>query len=352
MNQYDRAMNAPAFRRSASLIPFAILSLLLSAGIGCFRATGIQRSSLAGVEIPVVGGDRPAGMKAEAAAGDYYLGHDFVELAVDGTPFRTDRQAGAASGGSIIDLSYRPGYQQARFDPWRLLIALHLWPTRSELPFVFVISHRWRHCDSSIQMTGYLLDTKHKLGATWDPMGCVQGVTASQGHAGRRIAYLLETTVRNGGGGTLVQTQGLSIPTRGGLRIVIPADADAAGSLYRMHGRSDSGRDFAHPLTTSVRAEWLDSSGGARGGDPGFPYQLRGPATGRGSPVGGFGSSGCSCRNPSHLPTARGGGQSSHRKPWRGPVPDLSAQTLLRWRPEYGRCSTRPDDGDLQHHDR
>ncbi len=78
MNQYNRAMNAlmsghhrngraiilqrPAFRRPVSLIPFAALTLLLSGGLGCFRATGIQRGSLAGFEIPVVGGDRPAGL--------------------------------------------------------------------------------------------------------------------------------------------------------------------------------------------------------------------------------------------------------------------------------------------------
>ena len=78
MNQNNQATNAHVFRRPDSLIPFAILTLLLSGGLGCYRATGIQRGTLAGVEIPAIGGDRPAGMKAEAAAGDYYLGNDFV----------------------------------------------------------------------------------------------------------------------------------------------------------------------------------------------------------------------------------------------------------------------------------
>lgn len=282
MNQYNRAMNAlmsghhrngraiilqrPAFRLPDSLIPFAALTLLLSGGLGCFRATGIQRGSLAGFEIPAIGGDRPAGMKAEAAAGDYYLGNDFVELAVDGTPFGAGQAvAGAASGGSIIDISYIgldtsfkrvsiPGDMLDRLTP--------VANQDPELPFVF---DRFvpvaGNGDFSIQMTGYLLDTQHKLsGATWDPMGRVQGVTVSHkvtlGKTDR--FYTLETTVKNGGSGTVsVQNLGdFLYQLGGGLRIVVPADADAAGSplLSGAWGVQIPGSDFANPLTTSVRA--------------------------------------------------------------------------------------------------
>lgn len=88
-----------------ALVP---LALLLAAGAtGCFRATGLQRSVLAAEEIPAVGGDRPAGLKAAAGPGDYYMGNDYVELALDGTPFgERDALAGAASGGSIVDIGF------------------------------------------------------------------------------------------------------------------------------------------------------------------------------------------------------------------------------------------------------
>lgn len=266
MNQNNRAMNVPAFRRPDSLIPFAVLTLLLGGGLGCFRATGIQRSSLAGVEIPVIGGDRPAGMKAEAAAGDYYLGNDFVELAVDGTPFGAGQAvAGAASGGSIIDVSYigldtsfkrvsTPGDMIDRLTP-----VVNQDP---ELPFVFDhFAPVAGNGDSSIQMTGYLLDTQHKLsGATWDPVGRVQGVTVAHkvtlGKTDR--FYTMETTVTNGGSGTIsVQNLGdFLYQLGGGLRIVVPADANAAGSPLPSDawGVQIPGSDFAHPLATSVRA--------------------------------------------------------------------------------------------------
>lgn len=266
MNRYDRANNALAFRHFGNLFPLALPALLLGAGLGCFRATGIQRSSLAGMEIPAIGGDRPAGMKAEAAAGDYYLGNDFVELAVDGTPFGSGQAvAGAASGGSIIDISYIgldtsfkrvsiPGDMLDRLTP-----VVNQDP---ELPLVFDhFAPVAGNGDYSIQMTGYLLDTKHKLGgATWDPTGRVQGLTVSHkvtlGTTDR--FYTLETTVKNSGGATVsVQNLGdFLYQIGGGLRIVVPADADAAGSPLPSDawGVQIPGSDFAHPLTSSVRA--------------------------------------------------------------------------------------------------
>ncbi len=266
MNQINRATNAPAFRRPDSLVPFTVLTLLLSGGIGCYRATGIQRGTLAAVEIPAIGGDRPAGMKAEAAAGDYYLGNDFVELAVDGTPFGAGVPvAGAASGGSIIDLSYiglDTSYKRVSVPGDMIDRLTPVVNQDPELPFVFdhfapVVGNG----SSSIQMTGYLLDAKHKLsGATWDPVGRVQGVTVSHkvvlGTTDR--FYTMETTVTNGGGGTVsVQSLGdFLYQLGGGLRIVVPAEADAAGSPLPANawGAQIPGSDFSQPITTSVRA--------------------------------------------------------------------------------------------------
>ena len=52
---------------------------------------------------------RGAGHQAKAGQGDFYLGNDFIQVAIDGTvygdPVRTPL-AGAASGGSIIDAGY------------------------------------------------------------------------------------------------------------------------------------------------------------------------------------------------------------------------------------------------------
>ncbi len=254
------------FRRPGMLFPFTLLALLLGSGIGCYRATGIQRSSLAAVEIPVIGGDRPAGMKAEAAPGDYYLGNDFVELAVDGAPFGAGQAvAGAASGGSIIDLSYIgldtsfkrvsiPGDMIDRLTP--------VANQDPELPFVFDHFAPVTGNDvSSIQMTGFLLDTKHKLsGASWDAAGRVQGLTVSHkvtlGKTDR--FFTLETTITNGGSGAVpVQNLGdFLYQLGGGLRIVVPADADATGNPLSSDawGVQIPGSDFAHPLTASVRA--------------------------------------------------------------------------------------------------
>lgn len=269
MNPNEKALIADLPRRTTHLtpgFPFAALTLLLSVGLGCYHSTGIQRSSLAALEIPAIGGDRPAGIKAEAAAGDYYLGNDFVELAVDGTPFGAGQAvAGAASGGSIIDLSFVgldtsfkrvsiPGDMIDRLTP-----VVNQDP---ELPFVFDhFAPVTGTGDSSIQMTGFLLDTRHKLsGVNWDSVGRVQGVTVSHkvtlGKTDR--FYTLETTVKNGGSGTLpVQSLGdFMYQTGGGLRIVVPADSDAAGSPLppSAWGVQIPGSDFTHPLTTSVRA--------------------------------------------------------------------------------------------------
>ena len=243
-----------------------VLALLLASGVGCFRATGIQRGSLVAVEIPAIGGDRPAGMKAEAAPGDYYLGNDTVELAVDGTPFGAGQAvAGAASGGSVIDLSFigldtsfrrvsMPGDMLDRLTP-----VVNQDPN---LPMVFdhfvPVSGNG---DSSIEMQGFVLDLQHKLtGATWDSQGRVQGLKVahkvSLGTTDR--FFILETSLTNGGSGTIsVKNLGDHLYQRGGgLRTVVPADGDANGGALPAGawGVQIPGSDFNNPIATSVRA--------------------------------------------------------------------------------------------------
>ena len=245
-----------------------MLTVLLSAGLACYRSTGIQRGTLAAVEIPAIGGDRPAGMKAEAAAGDYYLGNDFVELAVDGMPFGAGIPvAGAASGGSIIDISYiglDNSYKRVSIPGDMIDRITPVVNQDPELPAVFDLFTPVGlslNGEASIQMTGYLLDTKHKLsGATWDSVGRVQGVTVSHKVNLKTTErfYTLETTVTNGGSG-IVSVQNIGdflYQVGGGLRIVVPADADAAGSPLPSGswGVQIPGSDFTHPLTSSVRA--------------------------------------------------------------------------------------------------
>ncbi len=267
MNPSHPALKVPASRGPENILPLALLSLLLASGVGCFRATGIQRSSLAGVEIPAIGGDRPAGMKAESSAGDYYLGNDFVELAIDGTPFGSGQPvAGAASGGSIIDVSFiglDTSYKRVSMPGDMLDRLTPVVNQDPDLPFVFDhFTPVAGISDSSIQMTGYLLDTKHKLtGATWDSVGRVQGATVSHkvtlGKT-EHFFYTLETTVTNGGSGTLsVQSLGdFLYQVGGGLRVVVPADGDANGASLPpgAWGVQLPGSDFTRPLTSSVRA--------------------------------------------------------------------------------------------------
>ena len=65
---------------------FAATALLAAlAALGCYRATGIQRPQALASELPSVGGDRVHGLKAQAGPGDYFMGNDFIELAVDGS---------------------------------------------------------------------------------------------------------------------------------------------------------------------------------------------------------------------------------------------------------------------------
>src|ERR1035438_8812257 len=101
----DPATASPRSLLKGYLRVVASLALALGgSGMGCFRATGISRPDTAVEEIPAAGGDRISGLKATAGPGDFFLGNDSVEIAVDGAAFG-DRpgQFGAHSGGAVLD---------------------------------------------------------------------------------------------------------------------------------------------------------------------------------------------------------------------------------------------------------
>lgn len=261
-------MNHPSAVRPTSRLlrsqawPLALA--LLASATGCFRATGIQRSIIAAEEIPAIGGDRPAGLKAAAGPGDYYLGNDFVELAVDGTPFgERDAIAGAFSGGSVVDIGYiqlDTSFRRVSMPSDSLERLTPLVNQDPDLQLVFdSYTPKVEGDVATIQATGGLYDPKHKLsGATWDSRDRVVGVTAvhkvSLAKLGRY--FTLETTVTNTGGATLgIRSVGDGLFQRGGgYRAVVPAQKDANGTNLSGWGVQIPGTDFTQPLAASVQA--------------------------------------------------------------------------------------------------
>jgi hypothetical protein len=245
-----------------SLVP---LALLLAAGAtGCFRATGLQRSVLVAEEIPAVGGDRPAGLKAAAGPGDYYLGNDYIELAMDGTPFgERDAIAGAASGGSIVDIGFiqlDTSYRRVSMPSDSLD---RLTPVVNQDPDLQLVFDRYEprvESDTAIlEATGGLYDPKHKLaGAAWDSRDRVVGLTATHRVKLDRLGrfFTLSTTVTNASQGTLpVRSIGDALIQRGGgYRAVVPAQKDANGAPVSTWGIQIPGSDFSQPLASSVQA--------------------------------------------------------------------------------------------------
>jgi hypothetical protein len=238
--------------------------VLLASATGCFRATGIQRSVLASEEIPAIGGDRPAGLKAAAGPGDYYTGNDFIELAMDGTPFgERDAIAGAPSGGSVVDVGH------IQFDTSFRRVSMpsdsleRLTPLVNQDPDLQMVFDRYEprveNDVATIQATGGLYDPKHKLpGAAWDSRDRVVGLTVVHKVLLERLGrhFTLETVVTNSSASTLgVRSIGDGLFQRGGgFRAVIPAQKDANGAPISGWGVQLPGTDFTQPLATSVQA--------------------------------------------------------------------------------------------------
>lgn len=225
-------------------------------------------------QIPATGGDRVAGMKATAGPGDYYLGNDYIQMAVDGAVYgHAKGQYGAPSGGAILDIggvALDTAYKRVSLPTDNLE---SLAPVVNQDPDLRLVFDRYSTSNTNdvvtLTMQGYLLDPLNKLsGATWDADGRVQGVTAKETITlGSHDTYFTLTTTLTNNSGVALPIQNLGDylhQSGGGFRFVIPANQDAAGNPLSTWGLDIPGSNFASPLTTSVRAAMV----GLQGAEP------------------------------------------------------------------------------------
>jgi len=240
-----------------------VLALTAGGGLGCFRATGVARPNLAVEEIPQEGGDRVGGLKSTAGPGDFYLGNDYVQLAIDGAAFGDQPgQLGAASGGSVLDIGTISLDQSFKRVSMPDDMLGRLGPVANQDPDLPLVFDRYLPGKATnlvfLDMHGYLLDPKGKLGAALDAQGRVVGLDVTHRISlGIRDTYFtLETTVTNHSGATLpIENLGDFLSQRGGgYRFVVPATKAYGGTQVTSWGVEIPGSDFANPLTTSVQA--------------------------------------------------------------------------------------------------
>ncbi|HJW72126.1 MAG TPA: hypothetical protein VJ486_04665 [Geothrix sp.] len=246
-------------------------------GLGCYRATGLARPTVALEETPASGGDRVTGLKATAGPGDFYLGNDAVHLAVDGASFgEREGQFGAPSGGAILDvgtISLDQSYKRVSM-PTDMLERLG--PVANQdpaLPLVFDQYLPGKEGSDSVylEMHGRLQDASGKLGVATDSQGFVSGVTAVHRITLKKgdTFFTLETTLTNSGTTSLpVRNLGDFLSQHGGgFRFLVPALTDFSGALVSNWGVEIPGSDFNAPLTTSVVAPMVALMGAESAGD-------------------------------------------------------------------------------------
>lgn len=267
MNHSSSVPPRSAAGRRAAL---PILTLALAGGLtGCYHATGFQRPPLMASEIPPSGGDRVSGIKSAAGPGDYYIGNDFVGLAIDGTPFG-EREgstiAGAVSGGSLVDVgtvSLDSSFKQVPLSSDLLDRLTPVVNQDPELPLVFTTYDVTNLDDrASIEMRGHVFDPKGRIsGGTRDAAGRLDGVEVFHRLELRKLdSYAtLETTLRNNGSGSVgIRSIGDALVQKGaGFRLNIPATTTLAGQPVEGWGTDFDGGDFTRPLETSVKADMV-----------------------------------------------------------------------------------------------
>ncbi len=217
-------------------LPWVAAILVALPGLGCYRATGIQRPDVVSEEISEVGGDRVQGLKAQGAPSDFYLGNDYLELAVDGTPFgERPGVAGAPGGGSIIDagkIALDQNYKRVSLPTDTLD---RLTPVLNQDPDISLVFDQFKPINSDsegrIEMTGYVHDPKGKLGVPVDSLGRVTGVSVTHVVSLQKADqfFLLQTTVKNNTSLVLpIRNIGdfLSQEISGGFRFNVPASED------------------------------------------------------------------------------------------------------------------------------
>ena len=261
MNMRHTRFDPPS--RPALWMAPLVLALTAGGGLGCFRATGVTRPNLAVEEIPQEGGDRVGGLKSTAGPGDFYLGNDYVQLAIDGAAFGDQPgQLGAASGGSVLDIGTISLDQSFKRVSMPDDMLGRLGPVANQDPDLPLVFDRYLPGKATnlvfLDMHGSLLDPKGKLGATLDAQGRVVGLDVTHRISlGTRDTYFtLETTVTNHSGATLpIENLGDYLSQRGGgYRFVVPATKAYDGTQVTSWGVEIPGSDFANPLTTSVQA--------------------------------------------------------------------------------------------------
>jgi|GEM_PF-288188 hypothetical protein len=251
-----------------------VLAMVALAGTGCFRATGLQRSPMVAEVLPETAGDKVNGLKVKGGAGSLYLGNDFIQVAIDSTPYQDSVLtpiAGAPSGGGIIDAGYIlldasytrvsiPGNAMNRITP-----VVNQDP---DLPIVFdTFTPTNNDGLPTIVMTGGILDPDGKLGAAVDGHGRVLGVTVTHSLSVAQLDRFITitTTVTNNTGSNIpirnigdYLAQQSENPASGiaysGYAFNVPAVFDYQGNaLATAWGvRIPATTDFANPLTTSV----------------------------------------------------------------------------------------------------
>ncbi len=243
------SLSSRPFSRSQRLPWMAVLPALLVAlpGLGCYRASGLQRPDVVAEEISSAGGDRVRGLKAENAPGDFYLGNDYCEIAVDGTPFGgRPGVAGAPGGGSIIDVGQVALDQNYKRVSMPTDALERLTPVLNQDPTLTLVFDRFRPVNTDLQgrieMDGFVHDPgRHLTGATWDSQDRVQGVTVSHSVSLNKSErfFVLRTTVQNASAATLpirnigdLVAQGPS----GGFRFNVPASEDGNGQTLTNWG--------------------------------------------------------------------------------------------------------------------
>ncbi len=269
--------------RSTRLFPrrlplaLAPLALILAGGVtGCFRATGVGRPTVAVEEIPASGGDRLHGLKATSGPGDFYLGNDAVQIAVDGAAFgNREGQFGAPSGGAILDVGNVALDQNYKRVSLPTDMVERLGPVVNQDPDLPLVFDRYSPGtgvnEVYLDMQGYLLDPKGKLGVATDAQGRVPGVSVTHRITLNKANtyFTLETTITNGGTSALpIRNLGDFLSQHGGgFRFVVPAVTTFDGTPISSWGVEIPGSDFTAPLTTSVATPMVALMGAESSGD-------------------------------------------------------------------------------------
>jgi hypothetical protein len=254
-----------ASSKSIGIIPSALAFLAFFGVLGCYRASGWDRPELVAIEMPAVGGDRILGNKSMAGAGDYYIGNDFVALAVDGTPAsEASGIAGAPGAGSIVDVGYISLDTSFRRVPMPCDMLDRLTTVVNQDPEISLVFDSFQTANdigvSRIKMYGKIHDPKHKIpGATWDPKddATVIGVDAESTISLTKLerAFNIQTTISNRRAASIgIRNIGDFLFQRGGgFRVLAPANKDKSGQLISTWGVDIPGTDFSDPLGNSVR---------------------------------------------------------------------------------------------------